>query len=252
MSFTTTGCDGTSRSFYRSGSSSLSTTDPEADTGYYRGIRKTSISWTTTLGLVVHAAADGIALGSLRPSSCSVRSSGARAAFHLTGAAATTNQTDVEMIVFLAIMLHKAPAAFGLTTFLLHEGLDRLRVRRHLMVFALSAPITSVITFVGLHPSAGATTGVAQLDTFRATGIAMLFSAGTFLYVATVHVLPEAASSSHGHSHGRSPASSSTSPGGGSPSASSSSPPSAMSKCDLFILVLGALLPLLLTLGHHH
>ena len=34
---------------------------------------------------MVHAAADGIALG----------------------AAATTNQTDVEMIVFLAIMLHK-------------------------------------------------------------------------------------------------------------------------------------------------
>ena len=44
-----------------------------------------SVSWTATLGLVVHAAADGIALG----------------------AAATTNQTDVEMIVFLAIMLHK-------------------------------------------------------------------------------------------------------------------------------------------------
>ena len=43
------------------------------------------MSWTATLGLVVHAAADGIALG----------------------AAATTNQTDVEMIVFLAIMLHK-------------------------------------------------------------------------------------------------------------------------------------------------
>ena len=43
------------------------------------------INWTTTLGLVVHAAADGIALG----------------------AAAATNQLDVEIIVFLAIMLHK-------------------------------------------------------------------------------------------------------------------------------------------------
>ena len=46
------------------------------------------VSWTTTLGLVVHAAADGIAMG----------------------AAAATRQVDVEMIVFLAIMLHKAPA----------------------------------------------------------------------------------------------------------------------------------------------
>ena len=58
-------------------------------------------------GLVVHAAADGVALG----------------------AAATTNQTDVEMIVFLAIMLHKAPASFGLVTYLMHEGLERTKIR---------------------------------------------------------------------------------------------------------------------------
>ena len=30
-----------------------------------------------------------------------------------------------------------------------------------------------------------------NLDTLSGTGTAMLFSAGTFLYVATVHVLPE-------------------------------------------------------------
>ena len=41
------------------------------------------------------------------------------------GAAATTSHADVELIVFLAIMLHKAPAAFGLVTFLLHAGLER-------------------------------------------------------------------------------------------------------------------------------
>jgi len=40
---------------------------------------------TATLGLVVHAAADGIALG----------------------AAASTSHSDVTMIVFVAIMLHK-------------------------------------------------------------------------------------------------------------------------------------------------
>lgn len=58
---------------------------------------------TATIGLVVHAAADGVALG----------------------AAATTSHQDVEIIVFLAIMLHKAPAAFGLVSFLLHEGIER-------------------------------------------------------------------------------------------------------------------------------
>ena len=37
------------------------------------------------------------------------------------GAAASASKTDVEFVIFLAIMLHKAPAAFGLTSFLLHE-----------------------------------------------------------------------------------------------------------------------------------
>ncbi len=88
---------------------------------------------------MVHAAADGIALG----------------------AAATTHQTDVEMIVFLAIMLHKAPAAFGLSTFLLHEGLERVRVKRHLLVFALAAPVLAIVTFIALH--GGAQVGAAKV-----------------------------------------------------------------------------------------
>merc|ERR1719273_1503224 len=88
--------------------------------------RNQPVNWTTTLGLVVHAAADGIALG----------------------AAATTNQTDVEMIVFLAIMLHKAPASFGLVTYLLHEGLDKPRIKRHLLVFSLAAPILAIVTYL--------------------------------------------------------------------------------------------------------
>jgi zinc transporter 9 len=55
---------------------------------------------------------------------------------------------DIEFIVFLAIMLHKAPAAFGLVTFLLHEGLERQRIRKHLMIFALAAPIMALVTFL--------------------------------------------------------------------------------------------------------
>merc|ERR1719158_992035 len=168
-----------------------------------------SVSWTATLGLVVHAAADGIALG----------------------AAATTNQTDVEMIVFLAIMLHKAPASFGLVTYLLHEGLERSRVRKHLLVFSLAAPCAAIVTFLMLMAG-----GRENLDTFSATGIAMLFSAGTFLYVATVHVLPEVTNIGHGHSHGG---------GGGGDKGG-------FSKSELFMLILGAIMPLFLTMGHHH
>jgi len=167
-----------------------------------------SVSWTATLGLVVHAAADGIALG----------------------AAATTNQTDVEMIVFLAIMLHKAPASFGLVTYLLHEGLERNRIRKHLLIFSLAAPSAAVLTFLMLQAR-----GSGSMDTIAATGLAMLFSAGTFLYVATVHVLPEVTNVGHSHA-----------PGGGSDK------PSGFSKSELFMLILGAVLPLFLTIGHHH
>ena len=59
----------------------------------------------------------------------------------------------------------------------------------------------------------------------------MLFSAGTFLYVATVHVLPEVTNVGHSHKAGAH---------------------SGFSTCELLLLVVGALMPLLLTLGHHH
>ncbi|GAB1297578.1 Zinc transporter ZIP9 [Apodemus speciosus] len=134
-----------------------STDDPET-------ARPSSSKITTTLGLVVHAAADGVALG----------------------AAASTSQTSVQLIVFVAIMLHKAPAAFGLVSFLMHAGLERNRIRKHLLVFALAAPAMSMLTYLGLSKSSKE-----ALSEVNATGVAMLFSAGTFLYVATVHVLPE-------------------------------------------------------------
>ena len=119
---------------------------------------------TPTLGLVIHAFADGIALG----------------------AAATTSHRDVEMIIFLAIMLHKAPAAFSLVVLLIHSGLKPTTIRKHLLAFSLSAPIAAILTFYGLGQP-----GKEALRRGNATGIAMLFSAGTFLFVATVHVLPD-------------------------------------------------------------
>lgn len=174
--------------------------DPEA-------ARTASSKVTTTLGLVVHAAADGVALG----------------------AAASTSQTSVQLIVFVAIMLHKAPAAFGLVSFLMHAGLERNRIRKHLLVFALAAPVLAMLTYVGLSQSSKE-----ALSDVNATGVAMLFSAGTFLYVATVHVLPEVGGMG-GHSH---------SPGG--------SAGKGLSKVEVVALVLGCLIPLVLSIGHQH
>lgn len=65
-------------------------------------------------------------------------------------AAANTASTDVEIIVFFAIILHKAPAAFAFVSFLLHEGFDRAKIRKHLLIFSLSAPASSLVTYFGI------------------------------------------------------------------------------------------------------
>uniref|UniRef100_A0A8C2R1W5 Zinc transporter ZIP9 n=1 Tax=Capra hircus TaxID=9925 RepID=A0A8C2R1W5_CAPHI len=144
------------------------------------------------------------------------------------GAAASTSQTSVQLIVFVAIMLHKAPAAFGLVSFLMHAGLERNRIRKHLLVFALAAPVMSMVTYLGLSKSSKE-----ALSEVNATGVAMLFSAGTFLYVATVHVLPEVGGMGHSHK---------PDPTGGR----------GLSRLEVAALVLGCLIPLVLSIGHQH
>ena len=67
----------------------------------------------------------------------------------------------------------------------------------------------------------------------------MLFSAGTFLYVATVHVLPELASMGQSHSIPQEGAVVIREHKG-------------FTKTELLIMVVGSLLPLILSLGHHH
>ncbi|CAF3124263.1 unnamed protein product [Rotaria sp. Silwood2] len=160
-------------------------------------ISKPKSTWTATLGLVVHAAADGIALG----------------------AASATSRFNVELIVFMAIMLHKAPAAFGLVSFLMSDGVDRKRIRRHLLVFSLAAPLMAIFTFVLLKSRIRDTYSV------DSTGLAMLFSAGTFLFVATVHVLPEVQS----HYDDRQ-----------------------FRAIELLILIIGCCFPIILSMGHKH
>lgn len=182
-----------------------------ADTEAGQTLQQNRNRITATLGLVVHAAADGIALG----------------------AATVLAHTHLTMIVFIAIMLHKMPAAFGLVSFLLHEGFERNRIRKHLLVFALAAPVLAVFTYVILSQRS-----VESLHDTKTTGIAMLFSAGTFLYVATVHVLPEVSSSKTQHSN----------PDG---SVVIKEHKGFRSK-DLVAIVLGAVLPVILSIGHKH
>lgn len=167
-------------------------------------------SMSTTIGLVVHAAADGIAMG----------------------AATLTDKADVEFIIFLAIMLHKAPAAFGLTSFLLHEGADRQSVRKVLIIFSLAAPTMALFTYLSLLQLNGGLSGAS-------TGWVMLFSAGTFLYVSTVHVLPEINQQS---------SNSSVIVGVEDLTVSKGS----VKWTNLVTLVLGIFAPVILNMSHHH
>lgn len=118
---------------------------------------KQSRSLATTTGLVIHAAADGIAMG----------------------ASATTSDMKLGLIIFIAIMFHKAPAAFGLTSLLLKQGLSKRAARGHLIAFSLAAPVGAIGTFLILSILGGSNMEGPSGQWW--TGMLLLFSAGTFL-----------------------------------------------------------------------
>ncbi|KAI9789974.1 MAG: hypothetical protein M1835_001287 [Candelina submexicana] len=117
-----------------------------------------SRSRATTTGLVIHAAADGIALG----------------------ASSSTADERLGFVIFLAIMVHKAPAAFGLTSVLLKQGLSKRVIRGHLVIFSLAAPLGALATWTVVHLLGKGTMGGSEGTKFW-TGVLLLFSAGTFL-----------------------------------------------------------------------
>ncbi len=82
-------------------------------------------------------------------------------------------------------MLHKAPGSFGLGSFLLSSGLESREVLKSILYFTISAPMSALLTFLVVR-------GGLLKDVSRDTlALCLLFSAGTFLYVATAHILPE-------------------------------------------------------------
>uniref|UniRef100_A0AAY5F3F9 Zinc transporter ZIP9 n=1 Tax=Electrophorus electricus TaxID=8005 RepID=A0AAY5F3F9_ELEEL len=127
------------------------------------GVKACFLHWKGLFFASLSSTADGVALG----------------------AAVASSQVSVQVIVFFAVILHKAPAAFGLVSFLMYAGLERSTVQKHLLGFSMAAPLLAVSTYFLLS------TGGSSQYRLSATGIGMLVSAGTFLYVATVHVLPE-------------------------------------------------------------
>ncbi|KAF7179810.1 hypothetical protein CNMCM7691_008861 [Aspergillus felis] len=175
-----------------------------------------SHSFATTTGLVIHAAADGIALG------------------------ASTSDTGLSFIIFLAIMVHKAPASFGLTSVLLKQGVSSRTARAHLVVFSLAAPFGAMATFLFVR-IVGSGSSSDEAATLWRTGMLLLFSAGTFLYVA-MHTMQENSPNSELREL----------PMNGYGDPRDIPAKSDKSMRDLVASVIGMILPLFLQLGHAH
>ena len=114
--------------------------------------------WIIVLGLSLHSAADGLAIGS----------------------AAAGSTEAVTALVALAVLIHKVPAAFSLGVFSMHERENKNDSIKDIVIFSLATPVMILVSFYTLQ-------GMDE----HLIALAMLFAAGTFLYVATVDTLPD-------------------------------------------------------------
>ncbi|ODA81577.1 hypothetical protein RJ55_00077 [Drechmeria coniospora] len=183
---------------------------------------RSSRSMATTMGLVIHAAADGIAMG----------------------ASSASSNMRLGFIIFIAIMIHKAPAAFGLTSILLRQGLSKRAARGHLIIFSLAAPAGALLTGMLVRVLGGDHIEGEHGQWW--TGMLLLFSGGTFLYVA-MHAMQEEGSlqpvnelgpGTNGYTEG--------------PSANGQRKMRGPQMRDTLATVAGMFLPLVTQLGGHH
>ncbi|KAF8158172.1 ZIP-like iron-zinc transporter [Crassisporium funariophilum] len=114
------------------------------------------------LGLSIHGLADGLALGV------------ANLAKSATGATNT-----LSFVVFLALILHKAPTSLAFMTSIISTNFPRPECKKYLAIFSASTPLSAIASYSAFSFFGGGDKG-------DLTGIALLVSGGTFLYVATV------------------------------------------------------------------
>jgi zinc and cadmium transporter len=112
---------------------------------------------TAYIGLSFHSLLDGLALSS------------------------TYNLPQLGGVVLLAVLFHKIPDAFALTSLLLLGRWERRPIVWWMTLFALSTPLGAIVTWGVL----------ARANNNMIIGAAIAVSAGTFLAVATSDILPQ-------------------------------------------------------------
>jgi len=116
-----------------------------------------------TIGLLVHAIFDGVALG------------------------VVTFGEDEELSasVFIAIMGHKVSEALSLSVILISKGLSIWELVLNIFLLSLATPIGALITFLVVDVGTASTE-----DAGETVGYCMLFACGTFLGVMIEHIIP--------------------------------------------------------------
>lgn len=117
-----------------------------------------AVGFFTFLGISIHSLIDGIAIG-----------------------AALVTSVNMGLLVAAAVILHKVPDGFCLGALLQCKGYKPKSAGTLLGAFSLATPLGALLTYYGLR--FGGTVD---------TGLALGLAAGSFLYVATADMLPEA------------------------------------------------------------
>jgi len=121
------------------------------------GCQVHTVGLAAFVGLSLHTLVDGFALG------------------------AASQQTGLGFFVFLAILLHKIPSSFSLSTILAAEGYSRRQALLLNGLFALMVPAGAAL-YALLR-------GAVRVEAF--TAYALAGSAGTFLHLALSDILPD-------------------------------------------------------------
>ncbi|KAF8327406.1 Zinc/iron permease [Cantharellus anzutake] len=125
-----------------------------------------------TLGLIVHSVSDGLAFGS----ACVSRNASITSQ-------TSSRQTSISLVVFAGIVIHKAPASLALSTTLSSYALSARAIRSHILAFSAAAPAGAIVSYLVLNALRDKNSTVASGSWI---GPALLFSGGSFLYVATL------------------------------------------------------------------
>ena len=84
------------------------------------------------------------------------------------------------VVTALAVLIHKIPDGISVTSIMLHNHFSRSETWRGAILTAVATPIGAVLAFIALH-------GVS----LEILGVALGFSAGTFLYISASDLIPE-------------------------------------------------------------